>query len=173
MRRQVLLIVVFLVTSALTGCATPYQPDTGSGGYRERRIDANTWFVGFRGSPETKIDDVFVYWLYRCAEITVREGYTHFMRIDRRTSGLPERRIMVSNRWSGPVPAVEAAPRVPVKGGGLIFVPIYQGPREPDPEVTGLVRLLREVPDSQKGFVYDAAQILRDHAHRVKSKPAS
>lgn len=167
------MVALLLLSGILNGCVTPYQADAGSGGYREQRIDGNTWFVGFRGSAETKIDDVFVYWLYRCAEITRREGYTHFMRVDRKTSGLPEGRVVVSNRWSGPVPAAEAVPRMPVKGGGLIFVPMYQGPKEPDPEVTGLVRLLREVPDNQKGFAYEAAQILRDHAGRVKSKAGS
>jgi len=75
---------IFVVASlALAACAvppTPYQPriESGSYGYSEEQIDAETWRVLFAGNRTTDRWQVENYVLYRSAEIAAEaeaEGF--------------------------------------------------------------------------------------------------
>ena len=67
------------------GCsATPYQSDGLAGGYSDRKLDDVTWYVRFDGNSYSTAGDVFIFWLYRDAEITLREDFTHFRSVQRR-----------------------------------------------------------------------------------------
>lgn len=158
----------------LVSCGpTRYQaaePGTSGMGYSENKLDPTTWSVTFRGSPDTTVEQVFTFWLYRCAEITAREGYTHFIRVDRRIGESGPAGHVVGHRWGGMIHNADAGPRVPVKGGGgMIFIPMYTGPSAPPPQSYGVIRLFKEVPEDQKGFAYNAAEILSQNAERVKA----
>jgi len=81
-----------LATTLLAaGCAmqTAYRPATGSGfdrsGYSDRQIEANRFMVSFAGNGYTPRETVERYLLYRAAELTVQQGFDHFILADRET----------------------------------------------------------------------------------------
>lgn len=62
-----------------SGCITPYQPNGFSGGYKDTRIGKNKFVVSFYGNGYTSNQTVQTYLLYRCAELTVKNGYDFFL----------------------------------------------------------------------------------------------
>lgn len=82
-KRTVLLSIGLLavVIGLLAGCATvtPYQPHSWTGGYKERLVGPNRWYVEFFGNGHTNRDTVTAYWLYRCAELTQEKGFDYFL----------------------------------------------------------------------------------------------
>ncbi len=171
-RRMGVAAAALLLAGMLSACgSTPYQPEGLTGGYTDSKIDSTTWAVKFGGNGYSSMDEVFVFWLYRCAEITVREGYTHFVRIDRSAGVAPPRSSGGAYRWAAPALPMQQ-PRVEVKGGGYIFVPMYYD-STPKPSVQGVIRLYREgeVPDVERSRAYDAKLVMREHAGRAKRPP--
>jgi len=69
----------------LGGCATAYKPDGLSGGFSETQIDTNVFRVSFRGNGSTRIERAEELALLRSAELTLKNGFTHFVIIDGRT----------------------------------------------------------------------------------------
>ena len=67
-----------LIVSA-AACATPYQQTSFRGGYSDTRIDSNTTIVSFKGNSFTGRQTVESYLLYRCAEVTLNDGYDCFI----------------------------------------------------------------------------------------------
>lgn len=63
----------------LMSCAVPYQPEKGSGGFSEVKINENTFEVTFEGNQYNTLDEVRTYLTYRCAELTLEQGLTHFL----------------------------------------------------------------------------------------------
>jgi len=76
-----LTIVAFLIWG-LVGCAVPYRPETGSGGFKETKLNENTFEVSFEGNHYNTLDEVRTYLTYRCAELTLEQGLTHFLIIE-------------------------------------------------------------------------------------------
>ena len=68
---------------ALAACATstPYAPAEREGGYgfSERQIENNRYRITFRGNSLTSRETVETFLLYRAAELTVRNGFDHFI----------------------------------------------------------------------------------------------
>lgn len=69
----------------LAGCtdASPYQSKIvgyfGSpGGYDETETGHGHWHVAFSGTAYTTQDTLQTYWLYRCAELAIKNGYDGF-----------------------------------------------------------------------------------------------
>jgi hypothetical protein len=95
------LIVVALL--ALAGCATPTpyasRPVDGAFGYREQAIEAGRVRVSFRGNELTPRETVEDYLLFRAAELTLEQGFDHFLLATRATD--EERRA----QSIGPSPA--------------------------------------------------------------------
>lgn len=75
--------------AVLAACATstPYGPAADSGGYgfSEQRIEANRFRVMFRGNSSTDRETVENFLLYRAAELTVANGYDHFIIVENDT----------------------------------------------------------------------------------------
>jgi|GEM_PF-2382600 hypothetical protein len=68
----------------LPGCSTGYGPagEFGGfdhGGYTDTRENANTAVVTFRGNSNTPASQVHNYLLYRCAQVTLEDGYDYFI----------------------------------------------------------------------------------------------
>jgi len=76
---NVLISVAGIFTIA---CATSYQPVTNSGGYREVLIGTNTYRVEFEGNRYTSLEKARTFVLYRCAELTVENGFDSFLVVD-------------------------------------------------------------------------------------------
>lgn len=77
--------------AALASCATPtpYQPATARGaygnGYSDEQLEANRFRVSFAGNSLTSRETVERYLLYRAAQLTVEQGYDHFVLVNRDT----------------------------------------------------------------------------------------
>lgn len=75
--RRALLAAVMLAL-ALAGCATAYQPEGATGGYTDKKLADDTYRVSFNGNGYTSRQAVEKYFLYRCAELTLKHGYAYF-----------------------------------------------------------------------------------------------
>jgi hypothetical protein len=78
------MLAACLLAVSLTGCATGYHsannPILGfTGGYWDQKGPGKTIKVGFAGNGFIKPEKVGTYLLYRSAEVTQREGGTHFV----------------------------------------------------------------------------------------------
>jgi hypothetical protein len=70
------------VAAVLVGCAlqpTPYQPLGETGGYEEAQLGERVYRVSFRGNRATPETAVLDFLFLRCAELTHRNGFTHFV----------------------------------------------------------------------------------------------
>ncbi|CAE6812217.1 MULTISPECIES: CC0125/CC1285 family lipoprotein [Paraburkholderia] len=86
-KKTVLVFAVLAATAALTGCATPYQSEGLTGGYKDRQIDDQTLHVQFWGNGYSTQQAVHKYFLYRCAELTQQHGFKYFMVVPPAMSG--------------------------------------------------------------------------------------
>lgn len=89
-RPRILALAAALASSAaLAGCmtATPYQPATNSSrlGFSDEQIESNRFRVSFAGNSLTARETVERYLLYRAAELTVQNGFDHFVLVTRDT----------------------------------------------------------------------------------------
>jgi len=71
-------IAPFACALSLAACRTPYQPMGFTGGFTEARLDARTMQVMVRGNGFTRRGRVDLYVIYRCAELTVMNGFDYF-----------------------------------------------------------------------------------------------
>lgn len=82
-------ILTLAAASIVAACAsaTPYQPtpDGGRWGYQESQIENNRYRVSFQGNSLTDRETVETYLLFRAAELTVSEGFDHFILATRAT----------------------------------------------------------------------------------------
>jgi hypothetical protein len=71
---------ILYAVALLTGCATTYKPQQGfSAGYSDTRLDINVFRVAFRSNAYTSAERAEDLALLRSAEITLQNGFTHFM----------------------------------------------------------------------------------------------
>ncbi|MBT3590080.1 MAG: hypothetical protein HOK52_03320 [Candidatus Marinimicrobia bacterium] len=76
--KQTYLIIIFFYF--LNGCASTYGPATeGSSGHSEYKIKENIFQVTFKGNSRQSRDDVRMRLIYRCSEVTVQNGFSHFI----------------------------------------------------------------------------------------------
>lgn len=75
-------IAVISLAMLLGGCATTYQPESFSGGFSETQLDTNVFRVSFRGNGYTRAERVEELALLRSAELTLKNGFTHFVVIN-------------------------------------------------------------------------------------------
>jgi hypothetical protein len=72
--------MIFMIMAQ--GCSksqvTLYQPSAWDGGYSDMKITKDSYTVEFTGNGFSNVNRVQFYFLYRCAEITIREGYDWF-----------------------------------------------------------------------------------------------
>jgi hypothetical protein len=89
------LVLILAGASLLAGCATPtpYQAAGASQrGFVESRIEADRFRVSFSGNSRTDRETVETYFLYRAAELTLEQGFDHFIVVQRATDA--ESRIL-------------------------------------------------------------------------------
>lgn len=91
-------ILSLLAAVILAGCATPtpFEPATGSGyGFADQRIEENRYRISFRGNSLTTKEQVETALLLRAAEVTLENGYDHFVVVSDDTE--TERRTRVTD----------------------------------------------------------------------------
>ena len=74
---------ILLCGVSVAGCATPYQAQGFQGGYAEARLDARTFRISFEGNVGLDRKTLEASLLRRAAELTLRQGFTHFAIEDR------------------------------------------------------------------------------------------
>lgn len=79
---KLLLIVSF--STLLSACETPYAPAGNFagfdyGGYSDTRISGNTAIVRFSANSHTSKGQLDTDLLYRCAQVTINNGYDYFV----------------------------------------------------------------------------------------------
>lgn len=89
-KRTVLAVAVVAATLVMAGCATPYQSEGLTGGYKDRQIDDQTLHVQFWGNGYSTQPTVHKYFLFRCAELTQQHGFKYFMVVPPAMSGALE-----------------------------------------------------------------------------------
>ena len=84
MMLRLLTAIAGMTVMAACATSTPYAPASESGGYgfAEQRIEENRFRVTFRGNSSTSREDVETFLLFRAAEITVQNGYDHFVVVE-------------------------------------------------------------------------------------------
>ncbi len=86
------IIVTLSVIILLLSCAVTYRPMNASGGYSENQMNENTFEVTFEGNQYNTLDQVRTYLTYRCAELTLQQGLSHFLIIeDQSYEDVPEK----------------------------------------------------------------------------------
>lgn len=80
------LVTLTIAGSILAGCATAYKPSGFSGGFSETQLAENVWRVRFNGNGYTRSQRAEDLALLRSAELTLTNGYTHFVLADSRTA---------------------------------------------------------------------------------------
>lgn len=80
-------ISIALCALTLVACTpagpTGYGPALGLYGYKEEKLESGAWKVSFTGNQQTGRKAVETYALYRAAQLTLKQGATRFMVIDR------------------------------------------------------------------------------------------
>jgi hypothetical protein len=93
-------LIVVALAGILAACVTPtpYQPAPPRGfGYSEVRLDQNKFRVTFRGNSLTPRETVEDYLLYRAAELTLQNGYSHFLIVGRDTEAKTSYRYWIDS----------------------------------------------------------------------------
>lgn len=171
-RRRSAAIVATLAAALLSACATPYQPMGPMGGFTDRLVSPGRYSVEFRGNGNTSADTVANLYLYRCAELTVRNGFDVFRSMS------PEAATRAG--WTSAMASGVSATRMAqaphdaelteFKGAGTTrYVPIYT-PARPVTihRVTGVVQMGRyaDVPSNVR--VWDARVVMKTLEPLVK-----
>lgn len=76
-------VLMLLSVLLFYSCATPYQENGWRGGYSEEKVSKNSYEVAFHGNSFTSKTYVYKMLKRRCAELTLKNGYTHFKIVNR------------------------------------------------------------------------------------------
>lgn len=156
MTRQSVIIVLALFSLTLIGCATEYQARGWMGdGYSEARIDSNTYRVEYECNEFTSEMVCDSYLFRRCAELTLKSGYDHFVMLDHFTR-INEKRNVVPGHYDKVVTR---------KGNEEKTSYVYRPPYtsvSTNPISTALIKMYRGyAPSDYTKNVFDAREVLR------------
>jgi len=80
MKALVLKITIALYMAIfISGCASTYGPRGAMGGYEEKSVGENMVEVRFYGNQHTTVEKTAQMLLYRCAELTTKNGFDSFV----------------------------------------------------------------------------------------------
>ena len=165
---------VFLLALAVTlfcGCgATPYQASGWRGGFGEKKINDSTYLVAFQGNGYASQARVHYFWLYRCAELTVQNGYDYFV-IHPKDSAPKDLR----SSGGSLVPAVYRPSAqgafIKVHSGGTVYIPYYGGGSTAQHWTSaGVILMFRRPLPTSLLFAFDARSILAQLGPYVTSE---
>jgi hypothetical protein len=137
-------IFAFLLVIFLASCADPV------GQFSQKQISSNQFEIQLAGNWNIPSDQIWINWIYRCAELTKAKGYVYFGLSDpsavrvRPSNSAPAPQALLNPSMrpigltsdvqpqirSGVYRADDAVPhtlKVAGKGGGVVVVPVYGG----------------------------------------------
>jgi hypothetical protein len=135
----------------LGGCATAYQPNGLTGGFSETEVKQGLWNVTFSGNGYTSRETAQTYWLYRCADLTLKAGYGGF------TIMSPMDLVQAPSR-----PGEGRIIRVSHGGGHVVVMGGYYGyGYSPGafPSFSGIIQMIRGPVTSRPPRTFDAAAL--------------
>ena len=171
--------LVLLIGCLGSGCIpTPYQRDGTGGGYAEFKMSEDTYRVTFTGNRSTPHRKILYYLSYRCAELTLVQGYNSFVFTEKLLVAADGSVEYLNWKGAGDKRQFQAIPvgggligglaKGALGGGGHRFErPSGQG--EPTGGVAQAVIRMFERPDGEvpqwtnfsEGVVYDARGVMR------------
>lgn len=107
-------LMVGVAAAALAACATPYQQKGPTGGFADSKLGPGRYTVEFTGNGNTPADWVADMFLYRCAELTVNDGYDVFRSAEPGTPGAAEPMQPLGDNADDAQPALFASRVVPI-----------------------------------------------------------
>lgn len=78
--------VSLTIAGVLSGCATGYKPDGIGGGYNDHQYAKDIFAIGVRGNGSTSADRAAQIALLRGADVTLANGFSHFVVISKSES---------------------------------------------------------------------------------------
>lgn len=84
--KKIIGITYFALIITISSCATGYGPKGWQGGYTEMKLGEDIYKVAFHGNSSTESEEVYNYFLRRCADLTIIKGYEYFAFIDQSTT---------------------------------------------------------------------------------------
>lgn len=153
-----------LILLLLTACATGYQEYSGFSqqGYSETRLAEDMFRVSFKGNDVTEMDRAQDLALLRCAELTLNNGYSHFVIVDESAServGTIVTPTTTQTYGTATGSATAIGNNVFGSASGYSTSTTYGGQifNTVSPSVSNTIVLLKEKPDDV--FSFDAAFI--------------
>lgn len=89
-------LLALAAAATLAACATPtpFEPANGQGyGFADQRIESNRYRISFRGNSLTTREQVESALLLRAAEVTLENGFDHFIVVSDDTEKTTETRV--------------------------------------------------------------------------------
>lgn len=147
--------IILFVMVLMTGCSTKYQSEGFKGGFSETQIDNDVFEVSFRGNGFTSTKDAEDFALLRCAEIAKKNGFSHFMIIDRKnvttrsTMTTPVQSYTTANAYAVGNYAYGSATTTTHGGQTIEFI---------KPRSSNIIKCFREKP-VLNALIYDASLV--------------
>lgn len=89
MKTKQLMLCGLIVLLSACATATPYQPAAKGYGYSEQKLESNRYRVSFVGNSKTSRETVRNYLIYRAAELSLANGYDHFVLVGQDAAAEP------------------------------------------------------------------------------------
>ncbi len=138
----------------LVGCATPYQKEGFAGGFAEKQLSRNEFFVGFSGNGYTRGQRATDMCMLRCAEICLGHGFRYYV-------------LTANNTEYDRSTAITTGNYIPTGNGGSLFLSSTQV--IPKPNTENRIVCFREKPTATRDY-YDAQEIFRQLSQNYSVK---
>ncbi len=170
--RALTLICLAGLTLLVAACAgagpTPYQPASrpGAQGYSEQQVAEDRFRIVVTGNALTSRERVEDYLLYRASELTLGEGYDHFLLLERQTDS---NTLRYYESWPSPMwgPGWAWQPYWGGYYGGRSHMGVGMGMsmgggQETRYSTSALVRMYHGSPPADLGPIYEARTVMAD-----------
>ena len=87
----------------VSGCAASHYTKAGKFGYSDYKISQNVFSVSFQGKNKTSATDVEKMALRRSAEVTLKNGFTHFIILENKPNQTTKLVPTMAKYFSGPL----------------------------------------------------------------------
>lgn len=144
-------ILSLLLIGFLSGCATSYQPNGFSGGYSDMKLNKDIYQVTFNGNGYTSGDRVQRFFLRRCAEVTLEQGFDFFALVNQEAQS---NQYATGGTYNGTA--------TPSYGGGYNYYGSSSVETVTKHSRTGVIKLFKA--GSQPEISYDAKEVMRNTA---------
>ncbi len=159
-------LLMLVLLTLLTSCATAYQKTGISGGFSETQLGENVWKVTFRGNGYTREERASDLALLRCADLTLKNGFSYFALADTKASNETSAyKTPTYSYTTGTVNTYGNSANVyantNTSGGQLMFIN--------KPAATNIVVMVKQKNEIQ-GFSFDAAFICNSLGEKYQAR---